>query len=482
MEKRQINPPEKKSTDRLPPHSQEAEQGVLGCIMISPGDCLPECIAQFKGGVEVFYDLRNKTIFETMLELMEDGSAIDIITLQERLSCWGKLDQIGGITYLSKLADCVPSSANLPSYTEIVREKWIMRRMIQACTGAVTSIFDYEGDLDQLMDQVEKDLLAVSQSRIKTSQIDIESLVHDALHEMELSAQQHGAISGIETGFIDYDKLTDGLHAGEMIVIAARPSVGKSSLMMNIVEHVAVTNHLPVGVFSLEMTGKELVKRMISSRARVNTRNIKDGFISQQEMTKLTHAAGSILQAPIHIDDEGGQSVIQIRAKARRLVQQHQIKLVCLDYLQLSNAMGGKRKFESRQQEVSDISSGCKNMAKELGVPVVVLSQLNRDIEHEKNRKPRLSDLRESGSIEQDADVVGFLYRTKLNGQPEADEPAQEVNTERINWLVAKQRNGPSYVDVPLTFLRSITRFENSSFVNDYNQPQQQSALPYANE
>jgi replicative DNA helicase len=278
-------------------------------------------------------------------------------------------------------------------------------------------------------------------------------------------------LTGVATGFVELDKMTSGLHGGEMIVVAARPSMGKTSLAMNIAEHVAVEEKLPVGVFSLEMTSESLVMRMLCSRARVNLRNVREGFLAERDFPPLTNAASNLTSAPLFIDDSSGLSILQLRAKARRMYQQYGIKLFVIDYLQLLHSTA--RRAENRQQEIADISNGIKSLAKELNVPVIVLSQLNRELEKDKSRKPQLSDLRESGAIEQDADVVGLLYkpgRGKGEGG-EDDDGGAEQDALSVNLLIAKQRNGPTG-DVRLTFLKSYTRFESAAKISDEDLPE----------
>jgi replicative DNA helicase len=275
-------------------------------------------------------------------------------------------------------------------------------------------------------------------------------------------------LGGIGTGFPDLDRVTDGLHGGEMVVIAARPSMGKTSLAMNIVEHVVLQQKLPVGVFSLEMTAEALVLRVLCSHAKVNLRNIREGFMSEHDFPKLTGAAGKLSNAPLFIDDTPGLSILQLRAKARRLWQQHGVKLFVIDYIQLLHSTA-RRSQENRQQEIADISSGIKALAKELNVPVIVLSQLNRELEKDKSRKPRLSDLRESGAIEQDADLVGLLYKPS-GGEDDEGGAVEEQDGLPVNLLIAKQRNGPTG-DVNLTFLKSYTRFESAAKVSNEDVP-----------
>ncbi len=449
--------------DRLPPNSPEAEQGVLGCVLLDPNECMGQSIEKLKGGTETFYDLRHQTIFATIAEMYDAREAIDLITLQQRLKNKQLLEQVGGIAYLAILPDTVPSAANLTYYLDIVQEKFVLRKMIQTCTDVVARVYEFEGEVDSLMDEVERDILKISESRVQSSTNTIKDLVKKAINTIEDYHQRQGMLTGIGTGFTDLDKMTSGLHGGEMVVIAARPSMGKTSLAMNVAEHVAIDLKLPVGVFSLEMTSESLVLRMLCSRSRVNMRNIRDGFLAERDFPKLTGAAGKLAAAPLFIDDSSGLSILQLRAKARRMHQQYQIKLFVIDYLQLLHSTA--RRAENRQQEIADISNGIKSLAKELDVPIIVLSQLNRELEREKNRKPRLSDLRESGAIEQDADLVGLLYKPSSDDE-ESGAPAAEEEAVAVNLLIAKQRNGPTG-DVHLTFLKPYTRFESAAKISD---------------
>src|SRR6267378_3831512 len=395
--------------DRLPPHSPEAEQGVLGCVLLSPNECMGQCIEKLKVGAEVFYDLRHQTIFTALAEMYDSREAIDVITVQQRLKNKQLLEEVGGIAYLASLPDAVPSSANLSYYLDIVQEKYLLRKMIHTCTDVVARVYDHEGEVDALMDEVERDILRISESRVQGTSVTIKDLVKKAINTIEDFHQRQGMLTGVGTGFADLDKMTSGLHGGEMIVIAARPSMGKTSMAMNIAEHVCIEQKLAVGVFSLEMSSESLVLRLLCSRSRVNMRNIRDGFLAERDFPKLTGAAGKLANAPLFIDDSSGLSILQLRAKARRMAQQYGIKLFVVDYLQLLHSTA--RRAENRQQEIADISNGIKALAKELKVPIVVLSQLNRELEKDRNRKPRLSDLRESGAIEQDADLVALLYK-----------------------------------------------------------------------
>jgi len=429
--------------------------------MLSPNDCLGECIEKLKGGAAVFYDLRHQAVYGTMVEMYDKREAIDIITLQQKLKDKQILEQLGGISYLMNLADTVPSAANLPYYINIVLEKYVLRIMIRTCTDVVGRIYDHTGDVEELLDEVERKILGIGESRVEGTTIKIKELVKVAINTIEDFHQRQGMLTGVGTGFTDLDKMTSGMRGGEMIVVAARPSMGKTSLAMNIAEHVAVEQKLPVGVFSLEMTAPSLVMRMLCSRSRVNLRNVQEGFLVERDFPKITDAAGRLAGSPLFIDDSSGLSILQLRAKARRMFQQYGIKLFVIDYLQLLHSTA--QRAENRQQEIADISNGIKSLAKELDVPVIVLSQLNRELEKDKDRKPRLSDLRESGAIEQDADVVCLLYKPSREDEEAAGEESEAMP---VNLLIAKQRNGPTG-DVHLTFLKQYTRFESAAKISD---------------
>ena len=446
--------------DRLPPHSVEAEQGVLGCILLAPNECMGLCIEKFKAGAETFYDLRHQSIYQLLAEMYDKKDAIDMITVQQRLKDANQLEGVGGLAYLSGLQDAVPSAANLGYYIEIVREKHVLRRMLSACTGVVSRVYEHEGEVDSLLDEVERDILRISEDRETSTVRPMKDLVRGAIDMIQEFHQRAGGLTGLPTGFADFDKMTSGLHGGEMVVIAARPSMGKTSLVMNVAEHIVINEKQPVGVFSLEMTSESLVMRMLCSLARVNGRSIREGFMAEQDFKKLTGAAAKLAKAPLHIDDTPGLSILQLRARARRMWQQHGIKLFIIDYLQLMHSTS-KKAQDNRQQEISDISNGVKALAKELNVPVIVLSQLNRELEKDKNRKPRLSDLRESGAIEQDADLVGLLYKP-VEEEEDVSETRAPVESHPVNLLIAKQRNGPTG-DVRLTFFKSFTRYESAA-------------------
>jgi replicative DNA helicase len=458
------DPPDGLRVDRLPPHAIDAEQGVLGCVLLSPNEAMGECLRLVRPGKHAFYDERHRAIYALLVEMYDARQAIDLITLQQRLRDGGQLEAVGGLEYLNQLADAVPSPANLTYYIEIVLEKHLLRRMLQTCTTVISRVYDCEGDVPSLLDEVERDILRINEERERPETRPIKELVHSAINTIEELHARQGMLSGLSTGFADFDKMTTGLHKGEMIVIAARPSMGKTSLAMNIAEHVALELKLPVGIFSLEMTAESLVLRMMCSRAEVNLRDVREGFIAERDFPRLTHAAGEIAGAPLFIDDTSGLSILQLRARARRMWQQYQIKLLVVDYLQLLHSETRRAK-DNRQQEISEISAGIKALSKELQIPIMVLSQLNREIEKDKARKPKLSDLRESGAIEQDADLVGLLYKPSKDADDEESVPRDEPDGVEICLLIAKQRNGPTG-DVRLTFLKRFTRFKAAAKVS----------------
>lgn len=438
----------------------------MGCALMSPNECIAEMIEKLKYGGQEFYDLRHLTIYETLVELYEERVGIDVITLQERLKKKQMLDQVGGIAYLAGLPDTVPSASNLSYYLDVLIEKHMVRLAIQTCTEVVTEIYEFTGDVNAMLDDAEMRMISIREKRNTESALDIKTLIQRNINTIEDFQKRQGAITGISTGFADFDRMTSGLQPSEMIVIAARPSMGKTSLAMNIAESVAVDQNLPVGVFSLEMVAEALTLRMLCSRSRVNIRSVTDGFLSERDLPRIISAAGRLAKAPIYIDDTGGLSIMQLRAKARRMVSRRGIKLIVIDYLQL--LCGSNKRYEGRQNEVSEIARGIKALAKELAIPIVVLCQLNREIDRDKGRKPRLSDLRESGEIENTADLIAFLYRS-ISDEDEIDYYSEAVP---INLLIGKQRNGPTG-DVALTFLKSYTRFESAARVSDADIPEQ---------
>ena len=441
------------------PHNLDAEKGLIGSILLSPRDVLNECADQLSE--EAFYSPAHGTIFRVLVEMWTANQQIDLITLTNRLRDLNLLDSVGGPGAVTELFGFVPTAANVSHYLEIVVEKSLLRRMINACTTSVARCYEEQGDVPQLMDDVEREIFTIGETRFRKSAPDMRDEVFTALENIEKMYQQRGRISGLATGFTIFDQMTDGLHPGEMIIVAARPSMGKTALAMNIVEHVALDleDSKPVGVFSLEMSTQQLVQRMLCSRARVNMKKIRSGMLARAEHGKLNDAAAALSDSKIFIDDTPSLTILELRAKARRMRDRHRVELIAIDYLQLCRSTS-RRGQDNRQIEIAEISSGIKALAKELEVPIIVLAQLNRQPEQRGGGKPRMSDLRESGSLEQDADVVTLLVRPEYY---EDDDEAKADLVGKAELIIAKQRNGPTG-DIPLTFIKEYTRFENAAF------------------
>ncbi len=427
---------------------------MLGSMLISPQETIAECVEKISE--QYFYVPAHQTIYSYLVELWNAGQAIDLITFTQVLRDRNVLDAVGGAAFVTSLFTFVPTAANIAYYLEIVREKFILRQIIAAATESVRRAYDEQDEVNNLLDEVEAKILAVGEDRFKGEMPGMKEQVMGALESIEQLWERRGGITGISTGFTELDRMTNGMHEAEMIVIAARPSMGKTALAMNIAEHVAISSKLPVAVFSLEMSSQQLVQRLLCSRARVNLQKVREGFLAERDFPSLTAAASKLAEAEIYIDDSAGLNILELRAKARRLKLQKKIKLIVVDYLQLLRSTT-RRAQDNRQLEISEISAGLKGLAKELKVPIIVLSQLNRQPEARSGGKPRLSDLRESGSIEQDADLVGLLVRPELY---EEDEEARAEKAGEAELIIAKQRNGP-VGEVPLTFLKEFTRFED---------------------
>lgn len=455
--------------ESLPPHSLQAEEGVLACIILAPLESIALCVERFKPGGDVFFILKHRTIYEALVRLWDKDKAIDLITLRQQLADNQQLEEMGGIGYLSTLPDRVPSAANLEHYIQIVLQKFILRKVIAVCVDIKARAYAEPEQVEELMAVAATAMQNITEATLAGSTVKPASVLVEAANEtIDRLTRKDGHAIGITTGFIDLDKMCWGLHPADMFVIAGRPGTGKTSAGMNIAEHVAVNLHLPVGVFSLEMSDESLMLRMICSRSKVSMRNLRDGFCTERDFERLKVAGVCLHKAPIFVDDSSGLSILQLRAKARRMCQTYGIKLFVVDYLQLLHST--LRRNENRQQEVSDISHGLKSLAKELRLPVLVLCQLNRDVEKRGlNAKPKMSDLRESGSIEADADVVAMLYRK----DPEKEDGPPE-DTVLMNLLIAKSRNGPTG-NVELVFLKSLTRFENAGRITG-----RQASYPYA--
>ncbi|MEO6848383.1 MAG: replicative DNA helicase [Chthoniobacterales bacterium] len=443
------------------PQSLEAEQGVLCSILLSPNDVLTDCVEQL--AAHHFHHPANASIYALLVELWNSSAPIDLITVTQSLRDQNLLDQVGGAEYITTLSTFLPTAANADFYIDILKEKYLLRQVIVVCTEYAARSYDEQGEAKVLLDEVEAKVLEIGQQRYQGALPTMQDQVMEAMDMIELLHRNRGAVSGLPTGFAGFDKLTSGLHPGNMIVIAARPSMGKTALALNIAEHVAMDVGKPVSIFSLEMSSQELVQRLLCSLARVDLQKLRNGFLTKQDFPNLMAAADKLAKSQIFIDDTAGISILELRAKARRLKDRQDIALIVIDYLQLLKSTS-RRAQDNRQLEIAEISAGLKALAKELKIPIVVLAQLNRKPD-ERGGAPRMSDLRESGSIEQDADVIGLLIRPEVY---EKDDDSKEDKAGEAELIIAKQRNGPTG-EVPLTFLKEFTRFEDRAFVPDEN-------------
>jgi replicative DNA helicase len=439
---------ESRVIDRLPPQSLEAEQSVLGSILIDR-DIVVE-IAEFLRP-EDFYRQANGTIYRAILDLFERREPIDIVTVAEALERGNELDAIGGRAYLSSLSDQTPTAVHAVQYARIVERKAVLRNLIGAA-GKIAGIgYEDPAEIQEAIDRAESELFQVSNRRITVGFSKLKDLLHEAYDRLDYLHAHRGEISGVRTGFNDLDALTTGLQKSDLIIVAARPSVGKTSLALNIAEHAAVKEKKSVGVFSLEMSKEQLVLRLLSSVSNIDSQRLRTGFLEELDFARIAPAMNALSEAPIYIDDTPNISAMELRTKARRLQAEVGLDLVVVDYLQLMQAQVQSRDA-NRVQEVSEISRGLKALARELSVPVIALSQLSRQPEMRNENEPRLSDLRESGAIEQDADLVLFLWRDKER----ADD--QETDGEVIHLKLAKHRNGPTG-KIELYFKKQQTRF-----------------------
>lgn len=432
---------------RIPPHSMEAEQSVLGSMLLDK-EAVAVAIEQLKG--EDFYSDAHKEIFEAILILYDRGKPIDLVTLVEELRQRGTLDAVGGVAYVTDLSMAVPSTANIQHYVNIVEEKCILRRLIQASNEILKVSYEGQQELELILDLAEKMIFNISQKRTTQGFEPIKEILLTAYEKIEELSKNKGKITGVPTGFKDFDLKTSGLNPSDFVLVAGRPSMGKTSFVLNIAQYAAIHANIPVGIFSLEMAKDQLVQRMLSSEANVELQKIRTGDLTESEWIKLVQSARPLSQAPIFIDDTPGLTVTQMRSKARRLKMEHGLGMIIIDYLQL---MSGSGRVENRQQEISEISRSLKALARELQVPVVTLSQLSRAPEARTDHRPMLSDLRESGAIEQDADLVAFLYRDEYYNPDTEKKNIAEV-------IIAKQRNGPTGT-VELVWLGQFTKFAN---------------------
>jgi replicative DNA helicase len=438
--------------ERTLPHSLDAEKSVLGAILIH-NDAFNNA-AELIDSRDFFRDAHRR-IFDKMVVLSERGDAIDFITLKEELARAGDLDEVGGPSYIAALADGVPRSANVEYYARIVKEKATLRNLIHSANKILTEAYEGEQEPDLLLDEAERAIFAIAEDRIRAGFVPLRDLVQTSFATIEKLQQSKGAITGVPSGFPDLDEMTTGFHPGDLVVVAARPSMGKTSLVLNMAQYVGTHTSMTVGFFSLEMSKDQLFMRMLTSEARIDAHRFRSGYLNEKDYGRLSHALGTLAEARVFIDDTASIGVLEMRAKARRLQSEHGLHLLIIDYIQL---MQGRGRFESRQAEIASISRSLKGLAKELKIPIVALSQLSRASETRADHRPQLSDLRESGALEQDADVVMFIYREEqyrdADGQPNQDaEGVAEI-------IIGKQRNGPIGT-AKLAFIKEHTRFEN---------------------
>ena len=434
---------------RLPPQNLETEQCVLGSILLRPG-ALVRALEELTA--DDFYSEAHKSIFKAMTTLFEKNEPQDLITVTSILKNENKLENVGGPSYLATLTDIVPVTANISYYAKIVREKSILRQLINTANEIAVRCYEEQDDVDGLMDDVEQTIFEISRSKNKQGFSPIKEIVTLAFNTVERLFERKELITGVPTGFNKFDNITSGLQRSDLIIIAGRPSMGKTALAMNIIQNCSILNKIPAAIFSLEMSKEQLGMRMLCSVSRVDSHSLRTGYLRDQDWPKLARALGILSETKIFIDDTPAITVLEMRAKARRLKTEHDIGLVVVDYMQL---MKGRSSAERREQEISEISRSLKAMAKELNIPVIALSQLNRSVENRPNKRPQLSDLRESGAIEQDADLIVFIYRDEVYNKSE-DNPKRGI----AEIIVGKQRNGPTG-HFELAFMDRFTTFEN---------------------
>ena len=447
--------------DRSAPYSAEAELAVLGGMLID-GDALTRAIEVVDD--TMFYREGNRRAFRAMRRIFERGDVIDPVTLAEELRGAGDLEAVGGLQFIASVLDAVPTAANIEYHARIVREKAVLRRLIEAATVTIQETYAHQGDIDELLDKAESRIFQIAQTHERKGFVWIKELLWPAMERIELLSQNSSAVTGVPTGFYDLDEMTAGFQKGDLIIVAARPSMGKTAFTLNIAQHAAIEAKVPVAFFSLEMSKESLVQRLLTAEARIDAQRLRKGMLRDDDFPRLARAAGILSSAPIYIDDTPGITILEMRSKARRLKAESDLGMVIVDYLQL---MSGPAGSENRQQEVSQISRGLKALAKELDVPVVALSQLSRAPEQragDDKGRPQLSDLRESGAIEQDADVIMFIYRPEVYFGP-TDKDGNSIEG-RAEIIVGKQRNGPIGF-ANLFFHKQYTRFENYSARRD---------------
>jgi len=438
------------------PESLAAEAAVLGSMIIDP-QCISEVVEQLK--TDAFYRVEHRYIFDAIIALYEKnkGEATDAVLLRDELEKRKQLEAAGGVEYLAKIMESVPSSASVMYYVGIVKDKQLLREMISAASAILDDAYNEIGEPNEKLDEAERKIFAVTDKKITGAASSLKDLVTQAFEIIE--NRKGSLVTGLATGYTGLDDLTCGLQNGEMIIIAGRPSMGKTALALNIAEHIGVTEKIPVVIFSLEMGKQQLAMRFLCSMSQVDLQSVRRGMLDTENLEKLREGCGLLYEAPIYIDDTSTLTPLAVRAKARRLKSQHDIQCIIIDYMQLMHV--GTGRVESRQQEISTISRYLKALARELNIPVVVLSQLNRSPEGRESHRPRMSDLRESGSIEQDADVVMLMHREDYYHRGEKD--YEEKKTNKAELIIAKQRNGP-IGNVDLIFIEKFTRFETASY------------------
>ncbi len=443
---------------RAMPESLEAEAAVIGSMIIDP-ECIGEVI-EILPSCEAFYRHQHQMMFDALVTLYEKNRAggLDAVLLRDELKKKKQLEDVGGVEYIAKVMESVPSSANVVYYANIIKDKQVLRELIVAATDIVNDAYDSGGEPNEKLDEAEQKIFSITDKKIVGNTEAIKDLVTQAFTLIEKREGKH--VTGLPTGYFELDDLTSGLQNGEMIIIAGRPSMGKTSLALNIAEHIGVENKIPIAVFSLEMGKQQLAERFLCSLGEVESQLVRKGMLEDEHYRKLLEACGRLSDAPIYIDDTASLTPLELRAKARRMKSRYDIRCIVVDYMQLMHI--GTGRIESRQQEITAISRYVKALARELNIPVVILSQLNRSPEGREGHRPRMSDLRESGSIEQDADVVMLLHREDYYHRGESD--YDEDNTAEL--IIAKQRNGPTG-NVKLTFREKFTRFENASHITD---------------
>jgi replicative DNA helicase len=438
------------SLEKTLPNNLEAERSILGAILLDDKAVLTvfETLRS-----QDFYLESHRRVFEKMLQLMNASRPIDLVTLKDELQRANELESVGGAAYLASLTDGLPRAMNIEHYARIVKEKSTLRRLIHVSNETMARSYQDEDSAEEVLQHIEKAIFDIAGQQFHTTFAPIAPIVSDVFREIEELSNRKTTVTGLETGFVDLDKMTAGLHPSDLVIVAARPGLGKTSLCLNISEHVAIRLHKSVGIFSLEMSKEQLVKRLLCAEARIDSHRVNTGYLAKEDWSRLSRASGELSETRVFIDDMASITIPELRSKARRLSLEHGLDLIIVDYLQLMS--GSTQRYENRTQEISQISRGLKAIAKELSIPVIAVSQLSRAVESRtgEHRRPQLSDLRESGSIEQDADLVLFIYREEMINPTEENNGLAEL-------IIGKQRNGP-IGSVQLAFSKQFTRFDN---------------------